>query len=153
MARVAATSIVQGGFGQGQGRDPLPMADLNTTPLIDVMLVLLIMFIITIPTQTHQVGLDLPRISPPPPDMVRPLRNDLSLSRDGVLAWNGQTVSDAQLVALLTDVASRPAPPEVHFRPDAAARYQRVDEVLAIAARSGTPAFGFVGNEKYKHSF
>ena len=167
MARMAAASIGQGGFGPGgsgpggfgqlgfgEGRgDPLPMAELNTTPLIDVMLVLLIMFIITIPTQTHQVGLDLPRIAPPPPDMVRPLRNELILSRDGALAWNGQSVSDSQLAALLADVATRPIPPEVHFRPDGAARYERVDEVLAIAARSGTTAFGFVGNEKYQHSF
>lgn len=152
MARTAAASIRSRGLGQG-ARDPLPMADLNTTPLIDVMLVLLIMFIITVPTRTHRIGLDLPRIAPPPPHMIRPLRNELSLSRDGALGWNGQGVSDSQLAALLADIATRPAPPEVHFRPDAAVRYERVDEVLAIAARSGTTAFGFVGNEQYQRSF
>jgi biopolymer transport protein ExbD len=140
-------------FGGGRYRTPeiTPMAEMNTTPLIDVMLVLLIMFIITVPMQSHQVEVDLPK--PVPSPVVERVRNDLGMSADGVLSWNGQAISDAQLAGALAEVASSPVPPEVHFRPDAAARYQRVDQVLAIAARSGASTFGFVGNEQYGDSF
>ena len=150
MAQAVTSSGV---FGGGRYRPPdiLPMAEMNTTPLIDVMLVLLIMFIITVPMQSHQVKVDLPK--PVPGPIIERVRNDLGLSANGVLRWNGQAISDAQLAGALAEVAASPVPPEVHFRPDAAARYQRVDQVLAIAARSGASTFGFVGNEQYRHSF
>jgi biopolymer transport protein ExbD len=134
-------------------REAAPMAEMNTTPLIDVMLVLLIMFIITVPSQSHQVEVALPRAAPLPPDWIQPLRNDLALSAGGDLSWNRHAITDAQLVGLLGAVAAAPKPPEVHFRPDASARFERVDEVLAIAARSGASTFGFVGNEQYRDSF
>ena len=131
--------------------DITPMGEMNTTPLIDVMLVLLIMFIITVPTQSHQVEMALP--APVPIAQIDRLKNDLVMSADGHLSWNGRAISDRQLVATMRQVASYDPEPEVHFRPDAAARYDRVDEVLAIAARSGAQSFGFVGNEKYRNEF
>ena len=131
--------------------DMRPMSEMNTTPLIDVMLVLLIMFIVTVPMQTHQVEVALPR-----PGKVIPierLKNDLRLSAEGAISWNGQAISDAQLAGALDAIAADPEPPEVHFRPDAAARYQRVDEILAMASKSGAKSFGFAGNEQYRDSF
>ena len=131
--------------------DIRPMDEMNTTPLIDVMLVLLIMFIITVPTQTHEVDMALPgRTQVMQIDRVK---NELLMSADGRLSWNGQAISDAQLAATMHQVASYDPEPEVHFRPDSAARYERVDEVLSIAARSGAESFGFVGNEKYRNVF
>ena len=132
--------------------DMLPMSEMNTTPLIDVMLVLLIMFIITVPVQSHQVKMDLPNGDPPPVKIER-LKNDLTLSAAGQLSWNASPISDEQLAATLGAVARYEDQPEVHFRPDAAARYQRVDQVLGIAAKSGAERFGFVGNERYDKVF
>jgi biopolymer transport protein ExbD len=128
------------------------MSDMNTTPLIDVMLVLLIMFIITVPIQSHQVKMDLPGTRPPVM-AINPVRNDLRLSASGQLSWNGKAMSDRELTATLGEIARYAEQPEVHFRPDSAARYQRVDEVLGIAARSGAERFGFVGNEQYSQVF
>jgi len=135
----------------GGARDVPPMSEINTTPLIDVMLVLLIMFIITVPMQTHEVPLKLP-VKGVVEAPIR-LKNDLLMDATGRLAWNGAAVSDAQLASLMAEVASRAEQPEVHFRPDAAARYARVDQVLAIASRSGASSFGFVGNEQYEKVF
>ena len=129
-----------------------PMFEINTTPLIDVMLVLLIMFIITVPVQSHKVPMDLPGSAPPSVAIDR-LKNELSLSAAGQLSWNGTAISDTQLFATLDDIARRAEQPEVHFRPDAAARYERVDEVLGMAARSGARHFGFTGNEQYQREF
>ncbi|HYC95596.1 MAG TPA: biopolymer transporter ExbD [Sphingomicrobium sp.] len=127
--------------------DMLPMSELNTTPLIDVMLVLLIMFIITVPTQSHEVEMALPK--PGTTVEVKLLKNELGLSAAGQLSWNDKPINDAQLAGALKAIASMDQQPEVHFTPDAAARYQRVDEVLGIAARSGADRFGFAGNEQY----
>jgi len=134
-------------------REAAPMVEMNTTPLIDVMLVLLIMFIITIPPQSHQVEVALPKSTVIPKDWVNPVRNELDMSAGGGLSWNHRPISDAQLRALLAAVVAEPKPPEVHFRPDAAARFNRVDEVLAIASQSGAKSFGFVGNERYRDTF
>jgi biopolymer transport protein ExbD len=155
MAVMSQAAIRGGASGLSRARyavrDVSPVAEMNTTPLIDVMLVLLIMFIITVPTQSHQVEVALPR--PGPIVEMRPLKNDLGLSAGGQLSWNSQPISDAQLAGALAEIAANPMPPEVHFMPDAAARYERVDEVLAIASRSGTSTFGFTGNEKYRDAF
>ena len=150
MAQAISSSEVLGG-GRYRIREIPPMAEMNTTPLIDVMLVLLIMFIITVPMQSHQVEVALPQ--PVEGVVIERLRNDLGMSADGKLSWNGQTITDAQLASALAEVAASREPPEVHFRPDAAARYQRVDQVLAIAARSGASTFGFAGNEQYRDIF
>lgn len=150
MTQLATFSGASGG-GRYRTRDLPPMAEMNTTPLIDVMLVLLIMFIITVPMQSHQVVVALPKAAPG--IVIDRVRNDLGMSASGQLNWNGQAINDAQLADALAEIATSPMPPEVHFRPDSAARYQRVDQVLAIAAHSGASTFGFAGNEKYQDSF
>jgi len=152
MSRTVTSSEILGG-GRYRTREIMPMAEMNTTPLIDVMLVLLIMFIITVPTQSHQVEVALPQPTEIPNDWIKPLSNDLTMTASGNLSWNLHRINDAQLAGLLAEVAARPVPPEVHFRPDAAARYQRVDQVLSIAAHSGASTFGFAGNEQYRDSF
>ena len=131
----------------GSARDIPPMAEMNTTPLIDVMLVLLIMFIITVPTQSHQIEQQLPQAGPTP--TIERVKNQLGMSAAGQLSWNGKEISDRELAGALGRIAALDEQPEVHFRPDAAARYERVDQVLGIAAQSGVDRFGFAGNEQY----
>jgi biopolymer transport protein ExbD len=127
-----------------------PMLDINTTPLIDVMLVLLIMFIITIPVQTHAVKLDLPVDQPnnePPP--IDPVKNKVVITRAGAILWNGSPVSPEQLRQYL-EISQQMNPiPELHLQPEPEARYELVDEVLAITKRAHVEKMGFVGNEAY----
>ena len=131
-----------------------PMMDINTTPLIDVMLVLLIMFIITIPIQTHAVKLDLPiddgKNTPPPVD---PVKNKVVITPDGQVLWNGSQISMVQLRQYL-DITQTMSPiPELHLEPDQQARYDLVDRVLAVTKRAQVEKMGFVGNEKYGGAF
>ena len=130
-------------------REPQPMIELNMTPLIDVLLVLIIMFIITVPLQSHAVKIDLPGKSPVTlkPD---PVRNLLTIAPDGVARWNGTAADDATLLATLRTSGTMRPQPELHLRPDARARYERVDEVLAMTKRAGITRMGFVGNEAYE---
>ena len=132
------------------GDEGEPMMDINTTPLIDVMLVLLIMFIITIPIQTHAVKLDLPvdqgDQTPPPID---PVKNKIVVEQDGTVLWNGAPV-DAVTLRQYLDITTTMTPtPELHLQPHPEARYEVVDEVLAITKRANVQAMGFVGNEAY----
>jgi len=130
-----------------------PMMDINTTPLIDVMLVLLIMFIITIPIQTHAVKLDLPQNSNTPPPPVLPTKNIVVVNAQDQVMWNGQPVSMEQLRQYL-DITQQMNPvPELHLQPDATARYEKVDEVLAVTKRAHVQKMGFVGNEYYMNIF
>ena len=129
-------------------RDSQPMMEINTTPLIDVMLVLLIMFIITIPIQSNAIKIDLP--GPAPVLEPNALRNLLTIDADGTVRWNGQVASDASLVAVLGATRRMQPQPELHLRPDAAARYERVDDVLAMTKRAHVTRMGFVGNENYR---
>ncbi len=125
------------------------MADMNTTPLIDVMLVLLIMFIITIPMQTHKVGIDLPQtITRLKTTEVNPTKNKVIVSADGTILSNGAAVDRLTLRQYLAASLRMPVEPELQFQPDAAARYVIVDEVLADIRRSGVTNLGFVGNER-----
>jgi|SRR5215212_2507427 len=139
---------------QMTGDSDEPMMDINTTPLIDVMLVLLIMFIITIPIQTHAVKIDLPVNQPnqvPPP--INPQKNIVVVSAQGQILWNGNPVSKEQLRQYL-DVTQQMNPvPELHLQPDATARYELVDEVLAITKQAHVQKMGFVGNEYYMNIF
>ena len=136
------------------GRDDgEPMMDMNTTPLIDVMLVLLIMFIITIPVQTHAVKVDLPQNTNQPPPPVLPDKNTLSIDAGGVVAWNGTPVSDVVLRQYLDQTAAMTPEPELHFQPDANARYEVVDRVLAVVKSSSITKLGFIGNEQYSTGF
>ena len=131
-----------------------PMIDINTTPLIDVMLVLLIMLIITIPIQTHAVKLDLPVNQPnQPPPPIDPVKNTVVVSADGKILWNGQPVSAPQLRAYLDATQQMAVIPELHLQPDATARYELVDEVLAITKKAHVQKMGFVGNEYYTAVF
>ncbi len=130
--------------------DDEPMMDINTTPLIDVMLVLLIMFIITIPIQTHAVKLDLPvdsQTNTPPP--IDPVKNKIVIEPTGTVLWNGAPVNDVQLRQYLDITQTMTPVPELHLQPHPEARYEVVDEVLAITKRANVEAMGFVGNEAY----
>jgi biopolymer transport protein ExbD len=131
-----------------------PMMDINTTPLIDVMLVLLIMFIITIPIQTHAVKLDLPVNQPnQPPPPIEPQKNVVGITAQGQITWNGSPISKSQLRQYL-DVTQQMDPiPELHLQPDATARYEIVDEVLAVTKKAHVQKMGFVGNEYYMNIF
>jgi biopolymer transport protein ExbD len=134
--------------------DGEPMLDVNVTPLIDVMLVLLIMFIITIPIQTHAVKLDLPQQQtnqPPPP--VDPVKNVLSINASDQVLWNGQPVTLTQLRAYLDTTQQMNPIPELHLQPDATARYEVVDKVLAVTKQAHVQKMGFVGNEYYMSIF
>jgi biopolymer transport protein ExbD len=127
-----------------------PMMDINTTPLIDVMLVLLIMFIITIPVQTHAVKLDLPQNQPnqtPPP--IDPVKNKIVIMPDGSVLWNGAPVNLVTLRQYLDITTTMTPTPELHLQPHPDARYELVDEVLAVTKRAQVTAMGFVGNEAY----
>ena len=129
-----------------------PMMDMNTTPLIDVMLVLLIMFIITIPVQTHAVKIDLP-IADNSTSNVDPEKNKVMIDPAGTITWNGTPIDLAQLATYLEQTKALPVEPELQVQPDPYARYIVVDRVLAVIKRSGVGKLGFVGNEQYARVF
>ena len=131
-----------------------PMLEMNMTPLIDVLLVLIIMFIITIPPQTHAVKLDLPQNDPNPiPPPVDPIKNKVVITQAGAILWNGTPVNMVQLRQYL-DVTQQMDPvPELHLQPEADARYELVDEVLAVTKEANVTKMGFVGNENYMTAF
>ena len=126
-----------------------PMLDINVTPLIDVMLVLLIMFIITLPPQTHAVKLDLPQDNNAPPPPIMPTKNQVVITAAGQILWNGTPVSSQQLRLYLDATQQMDPIPELHLQPEPNARYELVDEVLAITKRAHVEKMGFVGNEQY----
>ena len=130
-----------------------PMMDINTTPLIDVMLVLLIMFIITIPIQTHAVKLDLPVNTNTPPPPVLPQKNVVVVTAQDTILWNGTPVTQQQLRQYLEVTQQMNPVPELHLQPDATARYELVDEVLAVTKKAHVQKMGFVGNEYYMNIF
>jgi biopolymer transport protein ExbD len=135
----------------GGSDDGSPMMDMNTTPLIDVMLVLLIMFIITIPVATHSVDIDLPQPSDVPNDVdLDPVKNKIVLDQQGQILWNGETIDQGQLVTLLNQTLTLPVEPELQFEPEGTASYDLSARVLNIIKASGVSKFGFVGNEKYR---
>ena len=129
-----------------------PLSELNTTPLIDVLLVLLVMFIITIPVATHAINIDLPAPSdePPPPDQVDPVVNKIVLTPTGQILWNADPINANELVRNLQATLVFELEPELQFEPDANASYEISARVLNIIKNSGVTKFGFVGNEKYR---
>jgi len=134
----------------GGGAEGGEMVDINTTPLIDVMLVLLIMFIITIPIQTHAVKLDLPSNQPQKNnEIVDPVINRVSIDFLNTIYWNDQEVDLATLRTYFNDAARMEPQPEIHLKPDALSRYDVVNNVMAQAQMSGVTKIGFVGNEAY----
>jgi biopolymer transport protein ExbD len=124
------------------------MIDINTTPLIDVMLVLIIMLIITIPIQTHAVKMNMPiapsAAPPKPPDIVR-----IDIDFDGTIGWNGTVVERDELINRLAQVAQMPDQPEVHLRPNKLVTYKVVAMVMANAQRLGVTKIGLIGNEQF----
>jgi biopolymer transport protein ExbD len=137
--------------GEGAGDAGDPLMDINTTPLIDVMLVLLILFIITLPVMTHAVKLDTPRTDapPPPPDAVKPEIISLNIDFDGTIFWNGSPIDVSQLDSYLLRERSKDPQPEIHIRPDKLAKYENVAKVLASSQRLGMKKIGFIGNEQF----
>jgi biopolymer transport protein ExbD len=133
----------------GSGGEPEVMVDINTTPLIDVMLVLLIMLIITIPIQTHAIKMNLPVGNPPPP-AVQPEVVQIDIDFDGTMMWNGQALPGrAALVWHLRQVAAEPVQAEIHLLPNKLVPYKDVAAVLASAQRIGATKIGLIGNEQY----
>ena len=132
----------------GAAAEGEPMSDINTTPLIDVMLVLLIMLIVTLPPTRHAVKLDTPlppppNQPPPPPDLPDPIR--IFVDYDGSIYWNGNVVGDAQLENDLAVEARRSMQPEIHIEPHRLAKYGRVAHVMAAAQRNGLTKLGVLG--------
>ena len=135
--------------GSGGSGDPEVMIDINTTPLIDVMLVLLVMLIITIPIQLHSVNLNLPTGNPPPP-LVKPEIVKIDIDGGGVTYWNGEVVPDrAALEDKLRAAAAQAVQPELHLRPDKAAKYDIVAAVMVSSQRLGLTKIGIVGSEQF----
>jgi len=132
----------------GAEADPDVMVDINTTPLIDVMLVLLIMLIITIPIQTHAVKLNMPVGNPPPPP-VPPEVVTLEVDFDGTIIWNGENIDDPTLQNRLRGAAAMPTQPEFHLRPNKLVTYKHVAHVMASAQRVGVTKIGLVGAEQF----
>jgi biopolymer transport protein ExbD len=129
--------------------EPDVMIDINTTPLIDVMLVLLVMLIITIPIQLHSVNLNMPTGNPPP-QLERPEVVKIDIDAEGVVYWNGEAVSDrGTLEAKISAAAAQAKQPEVHLRPDRSAKYEIVAAVMASAQRLGLTKIGVVGSEQF----
>jgi biopolymer transport protein ExbD len=131
--------------------DGSPMMEMNTTPLIDVMLVLLIMFIITIPVATHSIDIDLPVPNPPTdtPPPVNPIKNKVSITPDNKILWNGNQINGEMLAGNLQESLTFAVEPELQFQPDPQAGYDLSARVLNIIKASKVTKFGFVGNEQY----
>jgi biopolymer transport protein ExbD len=136
--------------GQGGGaNDPDVMIDINTTPLIDVMLVLLVMLIITIPIQLHSVNINMPT-GTPPPQQVKPEVVKIDIDPQSAIYWNGDPVGSGEvLIEKLRATAQTEPQPELHIRPDRAAKYDVVASVLAAAQRLGVTKLGIIGSEQF----
>ena len=133
----------------GGTKDPEVMIDINTTPLIDVMLVLIIMLIITIPIQTHAVKLNMP-VGKPPPPTTPPQVVQIDIDFDGTLIWNGETLSGRpELDARLKQAAAQQEQPELHLRPNKLVKYRNVAMVMASAQRLGLTKVGIIGHEQF----
>jgi biopolymer transport protein ExbD len=133
----------------GPDAEPEVMADINTTPLVDVLLVLLVMLIITIPIQLHSVNIEMPGNQSPRPQ-VEPQVVQIDVTPAGFFVWNGETLSGREeLEARMRDAAAQPEQPEIHLRPSRAAKYEAVAAALASAQRLGLQKIGLVGSEQY----
>jgi biopolymer transport protein ExbD len=134
----------------GGSDDGEPMMEMNVTPLIDVMLVLLIMMILSVPPATHAVNIDLPVPSQTPPTNIDPVKNKIVITPDNLILWNGGPISEGQLVTNLEATKTIQPEPELQYQPDAQASYDLSVKVLNVIKQSGVTKFGFVGNEQYR---
>jgi len=131
------------------GEEAEVMVEMNTTPLIDVMLVLLVMLIITIPIQLHSVNIEMP-VGTPPPQVVEPEIVRIDVTPANQVLWNGEVLDGrGALEARLQAAAAQPVQPEIHVRPDSAARYDTVAGVLSSSQRFGLQKIGIVGSEQF----
>jgi len=127
------------------------MCDINTTPLIDVMLVLLVTLIVSLPIMTHAVKLDMPQANNPPPPDARPEVIDLEIDFDGTVVWNGTVVNNInQLEGYFREESQKSPQPEIHLRPDRRAKYDYVARVLASAQRNRMKKIGFVNTSEFR---
>jgi biopolymer transport protein ExbD len=131
--------------GSDSSSDDDVMVEMNTTPLIDVLLVLLIMLIITIPVQTHAVVLNMPAGTPPP---TQPVVVNIDVDFDGTLTWNGETIDRAGLDARLTAAAAQPVQPEIHLKPNRLVTYRHVAGVMASVQHHGLSKLAVIGNRE-----
>jgi biopolymer transport protein ExbD len=135
----------------GGGNEGAPMCDINTTPLIDVMLVLLVTLIVTLPIMTHAVKLDMPPPNPnQPPPPVQPVIINLDIYYDGTISWNGQTIPTLdELESQFKEAAAQDPQPELHLAPDSHVKYDTVAKVLAAAQRNHMEKIGFVNTSQF----
>ncbi len=133
---------------KGNNDEPQVMGEMNTTPLIDVMLVLLVMLIITIPIQLHSVSMNMP-VGTPPPKLVEPEVVKLDIDEKSAIYWNGEVMAIDKIEEKMREVVLRSDQPEVHFRPNKTAKYDVVANVLASAQRIGLSKIGIVGSEQF----
>ncbi len=134
--------ISSGGFG-GDNHHTQPMAEINTTPMVDVMLVLLVIFIITAPLLTHAVKIDLPQAASQP-DQEKPDTVTLSINAEGKLFWNDVSFTDMELASRLATVAQKQPQPELHLRAERITPYQKLAEIMSAAQSAGIMKIGFV---------
>ena len=135
---------------QTSSRSDDAISDINTTPLIDVMLVLLVTLIVSLPIMTHAVKLDMPQNNNPPPPDQRPEVIDLEIDFDGTVVWNGTVVQSlGQLEGYFGEEAKKDVQPEIHLRPDRRAKYDYVAKVLAAAQRNRMKKIGFVNTSEF----
>ncbi len=134
--------------GSGSGGEPEPMIEMNMTPMIDVMLVLIIMFITTLPIANHAVNLNMPQ-GTPPPQVVEPVVVKIDVDFDGTTTWNGEVVNRVQLDERFAAAAAMNPQPEVHLQPNRLVSYKSVAAVMASAQSRGITKLGMVGNEQF----
>ncbi|EON13758.1 MULTISPECIES: biopolymer transporter ExbD [Pandoraea] len=135
--------MAMGSYSSDDGADDAMMSEINMTPLVDVMLVLLIIFIVTLPVLNHAVKLDLPQASSQPED-TKPAKVDLSIQADGTVFWDKQAIDDATLKARLAQAAAAQPQPELHLFADKNVRYESVAKLLSEAQTAGVTKLGFV---------
>ena len=135
------------GSGGGSG-DPEVLMDINTTPLIDVMLVLLVMLIITIPIQLHAVNLDMP-VGAPPINNIKPEKIQVDIDQNSIVYWQGEAVTAEVLQSNMATIALQATQPEVHIRPNKASRYAVFANVLSTSKRSGLTKMAVIGSEQF----
>ena len=130
-------------------RTDRPLGELNTTPLIDVLLVLLVMFVITIPVASHSLTVDLPRACVDCPG-IDDVKNRVTIEQNGTIRWNGEAVSEGTLRELLRQTQAMPVEPQLQYEPDGNASYAQSARVLNLIRQAGVTKLGFVGNERYR---
>ncbi|MBC3872764.1 ExbD/TolR family protein [Undibacterium flavidum] len=136
-------------MSSGSGGDPEPMMEMNMTPMIDVMLVLIIMFITTLPIANHAVNLNMPTNTPNQPPPTPPVVVKIDVDFDGTMTWNGEVVTRSQLEDKLSAAAAMNPQPEVHLQPNRLVAYKSVAAVMASAQSRGITKLGMIGNEQF----